>query len=80
MKTQVNPTAMEQFVHLTENLSLEQKLELITLLTESVKTDIKNKKSLIRESVKTLKTHEISENILQEIRNNPMFSKPLSEF
>lgn len=81
MKTDhFNPNVMDKYVDLLEKLPLGQKLELISKLTESVKTALSEKKSLIKESLSELKSHEISEEILEEIRNNPLFNRPVNEF
>jgi hypothetical protein len=80
MKTDTpNPAISPEYADVL-NLPLDQKLELISQLTESVKNDIKTKKSLIKESLSTLKSHEISESILEEIRNSPIFYRQVGEF
>lgn len=74
-----DPAILKEYADVL-NLPLNEKLELISLLTESVKNEIKTKKSLIKESLSTLKSHEISESILEEIRNSPIFYRRVGEF
>ena len=48
--TKINTTIVDGYVGLLDNLSASNKLDLIKKLTESVKTDLKNKKSTFKKA------------------------------
>lgn len=78
--TETNTTIINGYVGLLENLSPDNKLDLISKLTESVKTDLGNKKSTFKKSFGAFKSEKTAEEIIEEIRNSRLFTKEIEPF
>lgn len=78
--TETNTTIIDGYVGLLENLSPDNKLDLISKLTESVKTDLGNKKSTFKKSFGAFESEKTAEEIIEEIRNSRLFTREIEPF
>lgn len=78
--TETNTTIINGYVGLLENLSPNNKLDLISKLTESVKTDLGNKKSTFKKSFGAFISEKTAEEIIEEIRNSRLFTREIEPF
>ena len=78
--TETNTTIINGYVGLLENLSPDNKLDLISKLTESVKTDLGNKKSTFKKSFGAFESEKTAEEIIEEIRNSRLFTREIEPF
>jgi len=76
----INTTIVDGYVGLLDNLSASNKLDLITKLTESVKTDLKNKKSTFKKAFGAFDSKKSAEEIIEEIRNSRTFTRKVESF
>lgn len=77
---ETDTTIIDGYVGLLENLSPDNKLDLISKLTESVKTDLGNKKSTIRKSFGAFISDKTAEEIIDEIRKSRLFTREIEQF
>lgn len=78
MKTSlINTTIVEGYIGLLDNLSANDKLDLISKLTTSVKTDLTNKKSSFRKAFGAFKSKKTAEQIIGEIRNSRVSTRQI---
>ena len=68
------------YLGLLENLSPNDKLDLISRLTMSVKTDLRNKKTTSKKAFGALDTDKTAEELIEEIRNNRNFNRQIESF
>jgi len=81
MKTaEINTTIVDGNVELLDNLSTNNKLDLITKLTASVKADLTNKKSSFKKAFGTFDSKKCAEEIIEEIRNNSVSTRQMESF
>lgn len=81
MKTaEINDTIVEGYIELLENLSTSNKLDIISKLTASVKTDLTNKKSSFKKSFGAFDSKKSAEEIIDEIRNSRLSTRQLESF
>jgi hypothetical protein len=78
--TETNTTIIDGYVGLLENLSPDNKLDLISKLTESVKTDLGNRKSTFKKSFGAFESEKTAEEIIEEIRNSRLFTREIEPF
>ena len=78
--TETNTTIINGYVGLLENLSPDNKLDLISKLTASVKTDLGNKKSKFKKSFGAFESEKTAEEIIEEIRNSRLFTREIEPF
>jgi hypothetical protein len=78
--TETNTTIINGYVGLLENLSPDNKLDLISKLTASVKTDLANRKSTFKKSFGAFKSEKTAEEIIEEIRNSRLFNREIEPF
>lgn len=78
--TETDTTIIDGYVGLLENLSTDNKLDLISKLTASVKTDLGNKKSSFKKSFGTFESEITAEEIIEEIRNSRLFTREIEPF
>ena len=71
--TDINTTLIEGYLQLLENLSPSNKLDLISKLTLSVKTDITNRKKTFYEAFGAWESKESAEEIIRDIRNSRVY-------
>jgi hypothetical protein len=62
-----------------KNLSLRSKLDLISRLTESIKSDIKEKKSTFEKAFGAWDKSESGEEIINSIRSSRRFNRQIEE-
>jgi len=77
---EINTTILDGYIGLLENLSPDNKLDLISKLTASVKTDLGNKKSTFKKSFGAFVSEKTAEEIIEEIRNSRMFTREIESF
>jgi hypothetical protein len=63
-----------------DNLSLSNKLDLISKLTASVKSDVTNKESSLKEAFGAFESEKSADEIINEIRNSRTFTRQIEEF
>lgn len=71
----INTTLVEGYLRLLDNLSPSSKLDLISKLTLSVKTDIKEKKKTFYKAFGAWKSRRSADEIISEIRNSRTFNR-----
>lgn len=81
MKTEeINTTIVEGYLGLLDNLSPTNKLDLISKLTESVKTDLSNKKSSFKKAFGAFDSKKTAEEIIDEIRKSRLSTRQIESF
>ncbi len=81
MKTEeINTTIVEGYLGLLDNLSPTNKLDLISKLTESVKTDLSNKKSSFKKAFGAFVSKKTAEEIIDEIRKSRLSTRQIESF
>lgn len=78
--TQVNTTIIEGYLGLLDNLSPSSKLDLISRLSASVKSDLTEKQSTFQKAFGAFETDKSAEEIIEEIRRSRTFTRQLEEF
>lgn len=78
--TEVNTTIVDGYVGLLDNLSIDNKLDLISKLTASVKTDLTNKKSSFKKAFGAFDSEKSAEEIIEEIRNSRVSTRQIESF
>jgi hypothetical protein len=81
MKTaEINSTIVDGYVGLLDNLSSGDKLDLISKLTTSVKTDLINRKSTFKKAYGAFGSKKTAEQIIDEIRNSRVSTRKIESF
>ena len=81
MKTaEINTTIVDGYVGLLGNLSPGNKLDLISKLTASVKTDLINKKSSFKKAFGAFDSKKSAEEIIDEIRSSRVSTRQIEPF
>ena len=75
-----NSTMVDGYVGLLDNLSTNNKLDLISKLTASVKTDLTNKKSSFKKAFGAFDSKKSAEDIIEEIRNSRVSTRQIKSF
>jgi hypothetical protein len=75
-----NTTIVDGYVGLLDNLSPSNKLDLISKLTASVKTDLKSKKSSFKKAFGAFESKKTAQQIIDEIRNSRVSNRKLESF
>ncbi|MCF0061666.1 hypothetical protein MUK70_20725 [Dyadobacter chenwenxiniae] len=75
-----NSTIVDGYVDLLENLSLDEKLDLISKLSESVKSDQQRKKSLFKEAFGAFESSKSAEEIIDDIRSSRVSTRQTESF
>ena len=78
--TKINTTIIDGYVGLLDNLSASNKLDLITKLTASVKTDLRNKKSTFKKAFGAFESKKSAEEIIEEIRKSRVSTRKVESF
>lgn len=76
----INKTLIEGYLQLLENLSPGSKLDLISKLTLSVKTDVIEKKKSFYKSFGAWESKQTAEQIISDIRNSRTFNRQIEKF
>lgn len=80
MKTaDINTTIIEGYLKLLDNLSSTNKLDLISKLSASVKSDIQNKKPSIKRAFGAFQSDKSADEIIKEIRSSRTFTRQIEE-
>ncbi len=74
---EINTTIIDGYIELLENLSPGNKLDLISKLTASVKTDLTKKKSSFKKSFGAFDSKKSAEEITEEIRNSRVSTRQI---
>jgi len=77
---EINTTIVDGYVGLLDNLSTNDKLDLISKLTTSVKTDLSNKKSLFKKAFGAFESKKSAEEIIDEIRSSRASTRQIETF
>ena len=77
---EINTTIVDGYVGLLDNLSPSDKLDLISKLTTSVKTDLKSKKSSFKKAFGAFESKKTAEQIIEEIRNSRVSTRQIEPF
>lgn len=72
-------TLIDGYLQMLDNLSPDNKLDLISKLTESVKADITNKKSSFKKAFGAFESDKTAEEIIDEIRNSRNFTREIED-
>ena len=75
-----NSTIVDGYVGLLDNLSTNNKLDLISKLTASVKTDLTNKKSSFKKAFGAFDSKKSAEDIIEKIRNSRVSTRQIKSF
>ncbi len=78
--TEINSTIVDGNIGLLENLSPGNKLDLISKLTASVKTDLTNKKSSFKKAFGAFDSKKTAEEIIEEILSSRVFNRQIESF
>jgi hypothetical protein len=78
--TELNDTIIDGYVGLLDNLSTNNKLDLISKLTASVKLDLTNKKSTFKKAFGAFDSKKSAEEIIEEIRNSRVSTRQIESF
>ena len=76
----LNNTLIDGYIQLLDNLSPDVKLDLISKLTQSVKADMKAKKSAFKKSFGGFVSKKSADEIITEIRNSRNFTRQIESF
>ena len=74
-----NTTIIEGYLELLENLSPGNKLDLISKLTASVKSDITSKNSSLQKAFGAFESEKSAEEIITEIRSSRIFTRQIED-
>jgi len=77
---EINTTIVDGYVELLDNLSTNNKLDLISKLTASVKTDLANKKSSFKKSFGAFDSKKSAEEIIEEIHSSRVSTRQIESF
>jgi hypothetical protein len=72
-------TIIEGYFRLLENLTPSNKLDLISKLTDSVKSDLTNKKSTFKNSFGAFQSDKDADQIINEIRSSRTFTRQIED-
>ena len=75
--TDINNTIIDGYIRLLDNLSPSNKLDLISKLTLSVKSDISEKKKSFYKAFGAWNSKQTAEEIIKEIRNSRSFNRQI---
>jgi hypothetical protein len=77
---EINTTIVDGYVGLLDNLSTNNKLDLISKLTASVKSDLTDKKSSFKKSFGAFDSKKSAEEIIEEIRYSRVSTRQIESF
>jgi len=79
-ETDINTTLIDGYLSLLENLSPGNKLDLISKLTLSVKTDIGKKENTFFEAFGAWQSLETADEIIEDIRRSRTSNRQIEQF
>ena len=77
---EINTIIVDGYVGLLDNLSTNNKLDLISKLTDSVKSDLIEKKSSFKKSFGAFESKKSAEEIIEEIRDSRVSTRQIGSF
>jgi len=77
--TDINNVIIEGYLKLLENLSPSNKLDLISKLSTSIKTDIADRKNSFKKAFGAFQSNKSADEIIDEIRNSRNFNRQIEE-
>jgi hypothetical protein len=77
---EINNTLIDGYIGLLDNLSINDKLDLISKLTASVKTDLTTQKSSFEKSFGAFDSKNTAEEIIDDIRNSRSSTRQIESF
>jgi len=77
---ETNSVIVDGYVGLLNNLSTSNKLDLISKLTASVKTDRNKKKTSFKKAFGAFDSQKSAEEIIDEIRNSRVLNRQIESF
>ena len=75
----INTTLIDGYLRLLDNLSPSNKLDLISKLTLSVKTDITDRKKFFFKAYGAWESKQSADQIISDIRNSRTFNRQIEE-
>lgn len=78
--TDINTTIIDGYLQLLDNLSPDIKLDLISKLTQSVKSDMKSKKSAFKKAFGGFVSKKSANEIISEIHSSRNFNRQIESF
>jgi hypothetical protein len=75
-----NAKLIDAYLGMLDNLSPNNKLDLIAKLTASVKSDLKSKKSSFKRAFGAFESSKSAEEIIDEIRESRVFNRQIESF
>jgi hypothetical protein len=76
----INTTLIDGYLKLLDNLSPNNKLDLISRLSTSIKTDLSDKKNLFKKAFGAFEPEESADEIIQQIRDSRTFNRQIESF
>lgn len=77
---EINTIIVDGYVGLLDNLSTNNKLDLISKLTDSVKSDLIEKKSSFKKSFGAFESKKSAEEVIEEIRDSRVSTRQIESF
>ena len=78
--SEINTIIVDGYVGLLDNLSTNNKLDLISKLTDSIKSDLIEKKSSFKKSFGAFESKKSAEEIIEEIRDSRVSTRQIESF
>lgn len=75
-----NSTIVDGYVNLLGSLNLDEKLDLISKLSESIKTDLQRKKSSFKEAFGAFESSKSAEEVIEDIRSSRVSARQTESF
>lgn len=76
----INTKLIESYLSLLKNMSTQNKLDLISKLTNTVKTDIAEEKTEFYKAFGGWDEHESAEELIETIKESRTFNRTIEEF
>ncbi len=76
----IDAVIIEGYLQLLENLSPGSKLDLISRLTSSVKSDLADKQSSFQKAFGAFESDQSADEIIQALRGSRTFTRQIEEF
>jgi len=76
----INTKLIESYLSLLKNMSTQNKLDLISKLTNTVKTDIAQEKTEFYKAFGGWDKHESAEELIETIKESRTFNRTIEEF
>jgi len=78
--SEINTTLIDGYLRLLDNLSSGNKLDLISKLSLSIKSEKKDKKKSFKKSFGAFDSSKSADEIINEIRNSRTFNRQIESF